>query len=568
MNRSKRAIVVVAALIVTALTGLTVLQGYLLKNAYEQRDQAFERNVWAALNSVTSRLEASEAASYTLDIVTNGTRRIDEERLVRHHNSADQDSLRALTVILNQADSAYSPMFMENQKLFFSLSNPQHVTIRMLDPVTGKEKVLVDSIRTAGTHEVDIQDLPGLMDMPYFTFQSDSLPTVFAFSPYDKGISPPNWISTSPKGQLVQRLVTNLVVGEFEPIEERLQRAELSSLLENSFKKSGIEIRAEYGVSTEGQDSLRLVSDAAYTQNLKQSKFSAQLFPNDFFSARNDLKVFFPERHVYIWKQMGPLLFLTILFVSLIALCFAYTIRVIVEQRRFAGRLVDFINNMTHEFKTPISTVLLACEALLRGDSVGDKTRLDRYGSMIKDESMRMRSQVEKILQMAVLEEGRSDLSLSTIHLHGLITRVATNFRLQAETRRGCVTLDLAASRDLVKADETHLSNVMNNILDNALKYSEETPEISVRTTLAGKQIRLSVSDAGIGLSKEDIQSVFDKYYRVSSGNVHNVKGFGLGLTYVKLIIEAHGGTVRIASELGHGTTVSIELPLVEDREI
>ncbi len=569
MNRSRRAIIIVAVLIVTALTGLSVLQGYLLKNAYEQRDQAFQRNVWAALSSVTRKLEATEAATYTLDVIAEGERRFEHESIVKRGNLPQKDSLRAVALVLDHLDTTHSPIFIDDQKLCFSLSHPQHVTIRMLDPVSGKEQVLVDTVRTAGTHEIDIKDTPTMGLMPYFTFQSDSMSTVYAFSADDNLPHLQSWISSSPKGLLAQRLVTNWVVGEFEPIEQRLSRINLDSLLDESFSHSGIDINAEYAVTTEGEDSLQLVSNAAFVSQLRDSKFTTRLFPSDLFAARNDLRVYFPDRQVYIWKQLGPLLALTILFVSLIAFCFAYTIRVIVTQQRFAGRLVDFINNMTHEFKTPISTVLLACEALLRGDTAGDKARVDRYGSMIKDESMRMRSQVEKILQMAVLEEGKSELNLKPLHLHEIISKLVASFRLQVEPRHGSVEVALGAQRDRVAADETHISNVINNVLDNALKYSEDAPEITVTTSLSSDQrsrkFRLSISDKGIGLSKEDVHSVFDKYYRVSSGNLHNVKGFGLGLTYVKLIVEAHGGSVALDSELGRGTTVTIELPLIED---
>jgi two-component system phosphate regulon sensor histidine kinase PhoR len=190
-----------------------------------------------------------------------------------------------------------------------------------------------------------------------------------------------------------------------------------------------------------------------------------------------------------------------------------------------------------------------------------------RYGGMIKDESMRMRNQVEKILQMAVLEEGNSEFSLKPMHLHEVIEKAAANFKLQAESKHGSVTLKLEAERDEINADETHLPNVINNILDNALKYSEDHIEIMVATSIHDNCIRLTVADKGIGLSADDLKSVFDKYYRVSSGNVHNAKGFGLGLTYVKLIVEAHRGTVALNSEPGKGTTVTVDLPLATDTE-
>jgi two-component system phosphate regulon sensor histidine kinase PhoR len=276
--------------------------------------------------------------------------------------------------------------------------------------------------------------------------------------------------------------------------------------------------------------------------------------------------VYFPEERSFIWQQVTPLLVATLVFMLIVTLCFAYTIRTIVRQRRFAELTVDFINNMTHEFKTPISTVNLAAEALLKSDASADGKTV-RYGKMILDENQRMRHQVDKILQMAVLEEGDFELGLSDVDLHQIIRKAAEHLSLHVENREGVVDCRLDAPQHTVKGDPVHLINIVSNILDNANKYTPEKPSISITTRNGDNGIFVRIEDNGIGIKEKDLKQVFDKYYRVPSGNVHNVKGFGLGLAYVKLMIEAHGGRIRIDSQFGKGTQVEIYLPVVETVE-
>jgi two-component system phosphate regulon sensor histidine kinase PhoR len=216
---------------------------------------------------------------------------------------------------------------------------------------------------------------------------------------------------------------------------------------------------------------------------------------------------------------------------------------------------------MTHEFKTPISTVSLASEAISRPDVIADKEKVSRYNNMIQSENRRMRGQVEKILQMAVLEEGDYELKLEDVDVHRVIEKAVASIALQVENRQGHVDCSLAAENPIIKADAVHLENIINNILDNANKYSFQNPQIRVSTQNQDHGIMVSIEDNGMGISEKDKKQVFEKYYRVASGNLHDVKGFGLGLSYVRLMVEAHGGKISLESKEGRGTAVKIYFP-------
>jgi two-component system phosphate regulon sensor histidine kinase PhoR len=288
---------------------------------------------------------------------------------------------------------------------------------------------------------------------------------------------------------------------------------------------------------------------------------SAPLFQHDILAAGVDLRVFFPGRRVFLLQQMGPLLVPTVILMAILVGCFVYTIRTILAQRRFSGLVVDFINNMTHEFKTPISTVQLAADAIKRPDVVTDPEKVLRFNRMIQDETQRMRNQTDKILQMAVLEQGDYELKISDVDVHEVIGKAVGALTLRVENRRGRVSCDLKATQFILKADAVHFAGVIENLLDNANKYSPHEPVIEVATENVDGGLRISISDNGIGIRPEHQKMVFDKYFRVPSGNIHDVKGFGLGLSYVRLIVIAHGGSVTLTSASGVGTRIDLLFP-------
>ena len=259
------------------------------------------------------------------------------------------------------------------------------------------------------------------------------------------------------------------------------------------------------------------------------------------------------------WMIAGACLFILILLSA-----FYVTVSALLRQKKLSEIKNDFINNMTHEFKTPLATISLAVDALRNEKVIGNKEKLAYFSGVIKEENKRMNKQVETILQAALSDRQDIQLKLKPIHLHELIHAALENFDLQLEQRNGVANLLLNAKHDIINADEVHFTNLISNLIDNALKYSKENLTLNITTHSSHKTIVLRIEDNGIGMNKETAKRIFEKFYRAHTGNLHNVKGFGLGLSYVKSIIDAHEGKIRVESVLGKGSSFTIEIPLLK----
>lgn len=253
-----------------------------------------------------------------------------------------------------------------------------------------------------------------------------------------------------------------------------------------------------------------------------------------------------------------------ILFTVIIMVAFWLTIRTMLRQKKLGEIKNDFINNMTHEFKTPLATISLAVDAMRNEKVLQDKQKISYFSSIIKEENQRMNRQVETILKASQLEKQEIQLNLKPMHAHEVIKEVVDNFALQLQEKQGQAEVVLNAANDLIDADEVHFSNLVNNLIDNAVKYSKDNTPIRLKITTesTGKKLIMRVEDNGIGMNKETVKRVFERFYRAHTGNIHNVKGFGLGLSYVKTIVEAHDGDIHVDSTLGKGSTFTLELPL------
>jgi len=300
-----------------------------------------------------------------------------------------------------------------------------------------------------------------------------------------------------------------------------------------------------------------------YPQQLMEQSFAFDLYPTISPAMFADkLLVYFPHEKRFLMKQMASLIFVTGALVLVIIAGFGATVWFILKQKKLSEMKNDFVNNMTHEFKTPISTIGLACEALRDPDVQKSEVLYSNYISIIDEENKRLGLMAEQVLQSAAHEKGVLLLKHDKIDLHEIAKDAVATKMLQAKSRSGHIFADLKAEDSMVMGDKVHLTNVVLNLLDNALKYTEEAPQIVVRSRNIPNAIELSVTDNGIGISKANQKRIFEKLFRVPTGNVHNVKGFGLGLSYVKAVVEKLGGTTGVHSELKKGSTFYIRLPL------
>jgi two-component system, OmpR family, phosphate regulon sensor histidine kinase PhoR len=268
-----------------------------------------------------------------------------------------------------------------------------------------------------------------------------------------------------------------------------------------------------------------------------------------------------------VYKGLRGNIVVAILFTLVICAAFYLTLHTMLRQKKLSEIKNDFINNMTHEFKTPIATISLAVDAIRNEKVQRDSQKLSYFSEIIKEENQRMNRQVETILKSALMDRQEVQLNLKPLHVHTIIRDVADNFMLRLHEKQGTLEMDLAAQDDLIDGDEVHISNLVNNLMDNAVKYGKENvpPKICITTTSNNKNFIFKIEDNGIGMTRETVKRIFEKFYRAHTGNIHNVKGFGLGLSYVKTVVEGHEGHIKADSTLGKGSSFTIELPLKRD---
>ena len=377
------------------------------------------------------------------------------------------------------------------------------------------------------------------------------------------------------RAELLKEVMKDFIYTK-RPIEQRVNRFLLDTLLKKQLIQNGVTLPYEFAVrgAVPGQSSDSLIFSTVSMRpgEWEERSYKASLFPNETLAAQNALYVFFPDQQRYILSNMGVMFGGSGILIVVIMACFYMAVTTILRQKKLSDIKNDFINNMTHEFKTPISTIALAAEmahensASLMDNPKG--ARLDRYLGIIREENKRLGTHVEKVLQMALLDKGHVKLKITDANIHDLIGAALNGQSVQIERKEGEVDLNFDAEEDIVAADEVHISNILNNLIDNAIKYSPEKLHLIINTKNENGGIAISITDKGIGMSRDQQHRVFDTFYRVPTGNVHDVKGFGLGLSYVKKMVEAHEGTVHLQSKPGEGSTFTIWLPVRKEEQI
>ncbi|UYQ92015.1 HAMP domain-containing histidine kinase [Chitinophaga horti] len=368
------------------------------------------------------------------------------------------------------------------------------------------------------------------------------------------------------RGIRIQRDITPI----FESVSVRFTADEVSALLRKAMSNNKIITDFEFAVvgrersyQLKSPGFEKMVYNATVVDTNSYRVYGVLLSDMELptLVAPESLQVIIPEQSPYIFKYLGFMIVGSILFTTIIIMAFSLTIRTLLNQKKLSEIKSDFINNMTHELKTPLATISLAIDAIGNDKVIGNPDKIRQFSSMIKEENKRMNKQVETILQSALMEKEEISLNLQVLDVHELINRTVENLQLQLDSKNGRVDLQLQAIQPILKVDEVHFGNVIFNLLDNAIKYSKDSLDIKIHTHNTRKALVITISDNGIGMSRDTVSRIFEKFYRAHTGNLHNVKGFGLGLSYVKAIVDAHKGKIKAESTLGKGSKFTLEFP-------
>ena len=358
-------------------------------------------------------------------------------------------------------------------------------------------------------------------------------------------------------------------------IVHRFSKEEIRERIKKAFEKNNLKsVDFEFAISTTSMTTDDLQSGKFFEYSLDTLHNLSVVYPiqapsgslSEGLSPQELLVLVVPNVSNIIWKQMYWMMFAAILFTCIIFAAFFITLRALLNQKKLSEIKSDFINNMTHEFKTPLATISLAVDALKNEKVINDRTKMDYFSGIIKDENKRMNKQVETILQAALLDKQEIQLNENPVHANELINAAINNINLPLAEKNGKLEIHLDATNDLIMADEVHFTNIINNLLDNAIKYSKDHLFIKLSTQNFNQNLRIKIEDNGIGMNKETVNRIFEKFYRAHTGNIHNVKGFGLGLSYVKSIIDAHKGKIKVESALGKGSCFILDFAILKEK--
>lgn len=567
---TKGSITLIVVLMSLASFGLMAFQFYWISNAIRINQERFDQNVLQALSGTIAELEKGEAS----DIVLS---KLIQDSALQETIFKKIDPIDPIELTIASATSFSRPSMVDTM-----LSDPRpqiSVTFRRMLQSRGMDTSVLSELETFFAYmtpeiastmftpdEMQILLEEKERQLEHMNRPQRTRPRTYPSSP--SGFRAEVNISdealdkirkTNLKIDLLNQAYAELAEGQ-QAILDRLDTGAVKRLLKKLLIEKGISQDFELGLLNDKEEILPIgkVFDPI---RLQKQGVQAKLFPNDILGKDNFLYVFFPEKTSHVIRQVWLPISSSVVFIVVIVLCFIYAIRVIIRQKALSDIKNDFINNMTHEFKTPLATVSLAVEALQDPElSAQDKFR-SRYLGIIKDENKRLVTQVEKVLQAAALDKKDFSLKLETINLTELLESTVDHISLQVEKRGGKIDFVNKLRNPEIEGDAFHLTHIFNNLMDNANKYSRDNPTIRVEAWDDADQVVVSIRDQGIGMSKDAVKKIFDKFYRVPTGNVHDVKGFGLGLSYVKTMLEAHKGEIHVQSEPGKGSTFTINLP-------
>jgi two-component system, OmpR family, phosphate regulon sensor histidine kinase PhoR len=540
---SKRFFTGLVIMMALSIIGITWVQINWIKNAVEILNQDFNNRVFNSLNSAAGEIESLREMNFFNNFgssspFTNSDPSGKIEGYVSFGSSVSQGSSGFSINIDNKLVPRGRPDSASRvvKKQFIS----KNINGNGNDSVT----VIISSPENQGNIRIVQNDQnSSFRSAPDYIHQKEYLEWVKKRSDEFRHLS--------------NQMITEIY--EWEKTME-LDNNEIGNSLHQSLYYYGINTPFEFAILKDGE-----VGEGTYKKSDKagflKSPYKVRLFPDNIIKKDMSISVVFPERTNYVLGSMTWILGGSLLFSLFIFTTFALSLYFIIRQKKISEMKSDFINNMTHEFKTPIATISLAADTITNSKVINDENSIRHFIGMIKKENSRMNKQVETILQIASLDKKEIEFNFEKVSLHSIIERAVETIDIQVQQKHGTLKVELKATPDIISGDVEHLISLVHNLLDNAIKYSVEPPEICVQTLNASNGVILSVEDKGIGMSKSVQSKIFERFYRQSSGNVHDVKGFGLGLNYVRAIVDAHKGEITVSSELGKGSKFEIFLP-------
>lgn len=616
----KRSITLIIWLMSVALVGVMAMQYYFIRESFKQKSQLFDEAVTAALASVASKIEKREIYEFVREQDRINQEKFKADQAMREHNEqllASQLDIQEKIKKLQRQQFDYQQRYKEAEENLKALV-PNAIFVDNVFYETYIRRKRYQSyidfnvikyigegyfdtdIQLTATREVPL--IPAKDDstrfiIPYFrNNQVEAMQTATLIPRMNKDIADQLQelerelvlLNAKKLRQATTLFDTLAIIGgkregilkdvessmqlAKKPFRERLNYMYLKRELDAELNKRDIYV--PFNIEVRDDQSYIIYETLRSTRPAKKNqqfvKYSTKLFENDLNSAPGLLSIYFPNKSSIIRDTMSYMLLPMIALLALLIGAFAYTLSIIFKQKKISEMKTDFMNNMTHEFKTPVATIMIASESLRDEEIAADSKRVNRLANIIYDENVRLGSHIERVLNIARLEKENLKIEKVDVYINAVVSGVLDSMALQLHRVNGTLHTDISASNDLVVGDELHLSNVFFNLLDNAIKYSKSSPDISIKTRSTERSITVTIADRGIGMTKDQKEKIFDQFYRIPTGNIHNVKGFGLGLSYVNDIVKRLNGKIQVKSEKDKGTVFELTFPLkgsVPDRE-
>ena len=510
-----------------SLIGIILVQVYWFDKSFENNEEQFKYHVKQVLGNVADKLQKNEQYSYyeMYNRLKDSTGKTPQKSDFLEFGYYQRDSRTNETIIysnsINSEDYGISASFFDKKLDSVKLKN-----------YTSKRKTEI--------YNDDIDN-----------------------SSIKQKVSPDIKIEKSGRLDLLDNAQFEIVykdIAAVKPIQERISNEMMQKILSDELKEYGVKTAFEFNVYSNGL-ATKIKSERFRYE--KQSTYSIPIFIDNDGNNKYQLLLTFPQKKKFLFSELIGICILSIIFTLIIVIAYSSALNQLIKQRQISEIKTDFINNMTHEFKTPIATINLALDAIKNPKVIEDKEKVLRYLQMIKDENKRMHAQVENVLRISKLEKKELDINKESTNIHEIVEDAIEHVNLIMEDRNGTITTHFDATRTSVLLNDVHFTNVIVNILDNAIKYSPNDPIIDIKTENVKDFIIIKIKDQGSGMSKTAQKRIFEKFYREHTGDLHNVKGHGLGLAYVKRIVDDHNSEIFVESEKGKGSTFIIKVPLI-----